>query len=191
MGAPVLAGEVGLEDLQRSPPAPSCHTGPLLYLGLLPEQAPAALHLSSCPAWALLDSSPPCWVLSVAGSAPDGVLCVSCSSPSPEQPFQPSCPDKNKVHFSPTGSAFCPVSLVKPLFPNVGFLFRGFPAPGSPGTGTFPSCQPPAPSPFLGARQEAVVDSLGEGPKPPSLGYEPWTRGQPEDTVVFHSSLVV
>ncbi|KFV67095.1 Protein FAM117A, partial [Dryobates pubescens] len=65
-------------------------------------------------------------------------------SPSPEQPFQPSCPDKNKVHFNPTGSAFCPVSLVKPLFPNVGFLFRGFPASASPGMGTFPSCQPPA-----------------------------------------------
>ncbi|XP_029819358.1 protein FAM117A [Manacus vitellinus] len=48
-----------------------------------------------------------------------------CSSPS--QPFQPSCPDKNKVHFTPSGSAFCPVRLVQPLFPNVGFLFRGFP----------------------------------------------------------------
>ncbi|KFW75102.1 Protein FAM117A, partial [Phalacrocorax carbo] len=66
------------------------------------------------------------------------------SSPSPDQPFRPSCPDKNKVHFNPTGSAFCPVSLVKPLFPNVGFLFRGFPASPSPGTGTFTSCQPTA-----------------------------------------------
>ncbi|KFZ53909.1 Protein FAM117A, partial [Antrostomus carolinensis] len=65
-------------------------------------------------------------------------------SPSPDQPFQPSCPDKNKVHFNPTGSAFCPVSLVKPLFPNVGFLFRGFPASSNPGTGTFTSCQPTA-----------------------------------------------
>ncbi|KFQ64894.1 Protein FAM117A, partial [Phaethon lepturus] len=64
--------------------------------------------------------------------------------PSPNQTFQPSCPDKNKVHFNPTGSAFCPVSLVKPLFPNMGFLFRGFPASSSPGTGTFTSCQPTA-----------------------------------------------
>ncbi|KFR09875.1 Protein FAM117A, partial [Opisthocomus hoazin] len=64
------------------------------------------------------------------------------SSPSPDQTFQPSCPDKNKVHFNPTGSAFCPVSLVKPLFPNVGFLFRGFPAPSGPGT--FTPCQPAA-----------------------------------------------
>ncbi|NXF85198.1 F117A protein, partial [Eubucco bourcierii] len=111
--------------------------------------------------------------------------------PSPEQPFRPSCPDKNKVHFNPTGSAFCPVSLVKPLFPNVGFLFRSFPASASPGTGTFPSCQPPAPSPFLGPRKDAVVEDLSEGSKPPSLGYEHWKRGQPEDSVVFHSSLVV
>ncbi|XP_009462944.1 PREDICTED: protein FAM117A [Nipponia nippon] len=84
------------------------------------------------------------------------------SSPSPDQPFQPSCPDKNKVHFNPTGSAFCPVSLVKPLFPNVGFLFRSFPASPSPGTGVFTSCQPAAPAPFLGVRKDAAVDSFSE-----------------------------
>ncbi|XP_040980989.1 protein FAM117A isoform X4 [Aquila chrysaetos chrysaetos] len=113
------------------------------------------------------------------------------SSPSPDQPFQPSCPDKNKVHFNPTGSAFCPVSLVKPLFPNVGLLFRGFPASSSPGTGTFTSCQPTAPSPFLGVRKDAAVDSFSEVSKSPSLNYEHWKRGQPEENVVFHSSLVV
>ncbi|XP_009890521.1 PREDICTED: LOW QUALITY PROTEIN: protein FAM117A [Charadrius vociferus] len=67
------------------------------------------------------------------------------SSPSPDQPFQPSCPDKNKVHFNPTGSAFCPVSLVKPLFPNVGFLFRGFPASSSPGTARLHPASPQPP----------------------------------------------
>ncbi|NXO56016.1 F117A protein, partial [Aramus guarauna] len=113
------------------------------------------------------------------------------SSPGPDQTFQPSCPDKNKVHFNPTGSAFCPVSLVKPLFPNMGFLFRGFPAPPSPGTGTFTSCQPPAPTPFLGVRKDAAVDGFGEVSKSPSLNYEHWKRGQPEESVVFHSSLVV
>ncbi|XP_049655372.1 protein FAM117A isoform X2 [Accipiter gentilis] len=113
------------------------------------------------------------------------------SSPSPDQPFQPSCPDKNKVHFNPTGSAFCPVSLVKPLFPNMGLLFRGFPASSSPGTGTFTSCQPTAPSPFLGVRKDAAVDSFSEVSKSPSLNYEHWKRGQPEENVVFHSSLVV
>ncbi|XP_074705444.1 protein FAM117A isoform X7 [Strix aluco] len=113
------------------------------------------------------------------------------SSPSPDQPFRPSCPDKNKVHFNPTGSAFCPVSLVKPLFPNVGFLFRGFPPPSSPGPGPFPSCQPPAPSPFLGVRKDAAVDGFSEVSKSPSLNYEHWKRGQPDESVVFHSSLVV
>nr|XP_027301321.1 protein FAM117A isoform X3 [Anas platyrhynchos] len=107
------------------------------------------------------------------------------SSPGPEHSFQPSCPDKNKVHFNPTGSAFCPVSLVKPLFPNMGFLFRGFPASSSPAAGPFPSCQPPAP--FLGVRKDAA----GDVSKSPALNYEHWKRGQPEESVVFHSSLVV
>uniref|UniRef100_A0A6G1R836 Family with sequence similarity 117 member A n=1 Tax=Hypotaenidia okinawae TaxID=2861861 RepID=A0A6G1R836_9GRUI len=111
------------------------------------------------------------------------------SSPSPDQTFQPSCPDKNKVHFNPTGSAFCPVSLVKPLFPNVGFLFRGFPASPSTGTAPFTSCQPPAP--FLGVRKDAGVESFSEMSKAPSLNYEHWKRGQPEESVVFHSSLMV
>uniref|UniRef100_A0A8B9C6L3 Family with sequence similarity 117 member A n=1 Tax=Anser brachyrhynchus TaxID=132585 RepID=A0A8B9C6L3_9AVES len=113
------------------------------------------------------------------------------SSPGPEQSFQPSCPDKNKVHFNPTGSAFCPVSLVKPLFPNVGFLFRGFPASSSPGAGPFAPCQPTAPSPFLGVRKDAAVDGFSDVSKAPALNYEHWKRGQPEESVVFHSSLVV
>lgn len=95
------------------------------------------------------------------------------------------------MHFNPTGSAFCPVSLVKPLFPNVGFLFRGFPASSSAGAGTFTSCQPTAPAPFLGVRKDAAVDGFNEASKSPSLNYEHWKRGQPEESVVFHSSLVV
>ncbi|NXC25845.1 F117A protein, partial [Campylorhamphus procurvoides] len=90
--------------------------------------------------------------------------------PSPAEPFQPSCPDKNKVHFTPSGSAFCPVRLVRPLFPGVGFLLRGFPAA---------SCPAPAPGAFL-----------GDVPKAPGRNCEPWKRGQPEEGVVFHSSLV-
>ncbi|TRY96504.1 hypothetical protein DNTS_031544 [Danionella cerebrum] len=39
---------------------------------------------------------------------------------------QPSCPDPNKVNFTPHGgSAFCPVSLLKPLLPSMDLLFRG------------------------------------------------------------------
>ncbi|XP_072311908.1 protein FAM117A-like [Eucyclogobius newberryi] len=36
-----------------------------------------------------------------------------------------SCPDPNKVNFAPHGgSAFCPVSLLKPLLPSMDLLFR-------------------------------------------------------------------
>nr|XP_025039049.1 protein FAM117A isoform X2 [Pelodiscus sinensis] len=114
------------------------------------------------------------------------------SSPSSEQNFLPSCPDKNKVHFNPTGSAFCPVSLAKPLFPNMGFLFRNFPAPPSPvAPGTCPSCQSTAPGPFLGPRKDSAVDGFSEGSKSPPLTFEHWKRSQTEETVLFHSSLVV
>ncbi|NXK98506.1 F117A protein, partial [Formicarius rufipectus] len=78
-------------------------------------------------------------------------------APVPAEPFQPSCPDRNKVHFCPSGSAFCPVRLMVPLLPRVGLLLRAFP------------------SPFL--------------PELPR-NCERWKRGQPEDTALFHSSLV-
>lgn len=49
----------------------------------------------------------------------------------------PSCPDPNKVNFTPHGgSAFCPVSLLKPLLPSMDLLFRGLsvsPVTGCPG----------------------------------------------------------
>ncbi|XP_077475888.1 protein FAM117A [Stigmatopora argus] len=51
--------------------------------------------------------------------------------------LQPSCPDLNKVNFTPHGgSAFCPVSLLKPLLPSMDLLFRGLsvsPVTGCPG----------------------------------------------------------
>uniref|UniRef100_A0A8C9XNY5 Family with sequence similarity 117 member A n=1 Tax=Sander lucioperca TaxID=283035 RepID=A0A8C9XNY5_SANLU len=55
-----------------------------------------------------------------------------------EEPLlQPSCPDPNKVNFTPHGgSAFCPVSLLKPLLPSMDLLFRGLsvsPVTGCPG----------------------------------------------------------
>ncbi|XP_041673052.1 protein FAM117A isoform X2 [Cheilinus undulatus] len=54
-----------------------------------------------------------------------------------EPPLQPSCPDPNKVNFTPHGgSAFCPVSLLKPLLPSMDLLFRGLsvsPVTGCPG----------------------------------------------------------
>ncbi|XP_059938834.1 protein FAM117A [Mesoplodon densirostris] len=100
------------------------------------------------------------------------------TSPGPDLAFLTSCPDKNKVHFNPTGSAFCPVSLMKPLFPGMGFIFRTCPSsPGSP--------LPPA-SPRPPPRKDP------EAPKASSLPFEPWQRPPPsEEPVLFQSSLVV
>ncbi|XP_058036902.1 glucocorticoid-induced transcript 1 protein [Ahaetulla prasina] len=38
-----------------------------------------------------------------------------------------SCPDKNKVNFIPTGSAFCPVKLLGPLLPSSDLTLKGCP----------------------------------------------------------------
>ncbi|XP_051572342.1 protein FAM117A-like isoform X3 [Myxocyprinus asiaticus] len=61
-------------------------------------------------------------------------------------PLQPSCPDPNKVNFTPHGgSAFCPVSLLKPLLPSMDLLFRGLsvsPVTGCSAQGSAP-CQTP------------------------------------------------
>uniref|UniRef100_A0A3Q2QGD5 Protein FAM117A-like n=1 Tax=Fundulus heteroclitus TaxID=8078 RepID=A0A3Q2QGD5_FUNHE len=43
-----------------------------------------------------------------------------------KQALASSCPDPNKVNFTPHGgSAFCPVSLLKPLLPSMDLLIRG------------------------------------------------------------------
>uniref|UniRef100_A0A8C6K9L3 Family with sequence similarity 117 member A n=1 Tax=Nothobranchius furzeri TaxID=105023 RepID=A0A8C6K9L3_NOTFU len=54
-------------------------------------------------------------------------VCEEATSACQDEPLlQPSCPDPNKVNFTPHGgSAFCPVSLLKPLLPSMDLLFRG------------------------------------------------------------------
>ncbi|XP_063326893.1 protein FAM117A isoform X2 [Pelmatolapia mariae] len=55
--------------------------------------------------------------------------------------LQSSCPDPNKVNFTPHGgSAFCPVSLLKPLLPSMDLLFRGLSV--SPVTGCSDQASP-------------------------------------------------
>nr|XP_012319462.1 protein FAM117A [Aotus nancymaae] len=100
------------------------------------------------------------------------------TSPGPDLAFLTSCPDKNKVHFNPTGSAFCPVSLMKPLFPGMGFIFRNCPSnPGSPLPPAIPR-PPPRKDP--------------EASKTSPLPFEPWQRTPPsEEPVLFQSSLIV
>uniref|UniRef100_A0A672HA13 Family with sequence similarity 117 member Aa n=1 Tax=Salarias fasciatus TaxID=181472 RepID=A0A672HA13_SALFA len=58
-------------------------------------------------------------------------VCEEAMAASQDEPLlQPSCPDPNKVNFTPHGgSAFCPVSLLKPLLPSMDLLFRGLPLP--------------------------------------------------------------
>ncbi|XP_063079485.1 protein FAM117A [Engraulis encrasicolus] len=65
---------------------------------------------------------------------------------SQEEPaLLPSCPDPNKVNFTPHGgSAFCPVSLLKPLLPSMDLLFRGLSV--SPVTGCPGQCPAPCPA---------------------------------------------
>ncbi|XP_069011704.1 protein FAM117A-like [Embiotoca jacksoni] len=85
-----------------------------------------------------------------------------------------SCPDPNKVNFTPHGgSAFCPVSLLKPLLPSMDLLFRSLavsPAGGCSNQGTG-SCQttssgsraaaaptdPPATTTVLGESSEGLA----------------------------------
>nr|XP_046163299.1 protein FAM117A isoform X2 [Oncorhynchus gorbuscha] len=71
------------------------------------------------------------------------VVCEEAMSPCQREPLlQVSCPDPNKVNFTPHGgSAFCPVSLLKPLLPSMDLLFRGLsvsPVTGCSGQGSAP-----------------------------------------------------
>uniref|UniRef100_A0A3P9AP10 Family with sequence similarity 117 member Ab n=1 Tax=Esox lucius TaxID=8010 RepID=A0A3P9AP10_ESOLU len=73
-----------------------------------------------------------------------------------------SCPDPNKVNFTPHGgSAFCPVSLLKPLLPSMDLLFRSLavsPANGCFGQGTAHH-QSPSPG-FLGPQPDSSTTAM-------------------------------
>ncbi|XP_044926164.1 protein FAM117A isoform X3 [Mustela putorius furo] len=176
-------------------PQPSGPANREEHRGTVEEQASIPHDKASSPGRpACLEDSSPSPVLAFAASPrpnhsyvfkrepPEGCERVrvfeEAVSPGPDLAFLTSCPDKNKVHFNPTGSAFCPVSLMKPLFPSMGFIFRNCPSgPGSP--------LPPA-SPRPPPRKDP------EAPKAASLPFEPWQRTPPsEEPVLFQSSLVV
>ncbi|XP_066220586.1 protein FAM117A isoform X1 [Saccopteryx leptura] len=196
---PLLLLEPG--NLSSSPsmplasPQPSGQTGREEHRGALEELASVPSDKASSPGHpAFLEDGSPSPVLAFAASPrpnhsyvfkrepPEGCERVrvfeEATSPDPDLVFLTSCPDKNKVHFNPTGSAFCPVSLMKPLFPSMGFIFRNCPSsPGSP--------LPPA-SPRLPPRKDP------EAPKASMLPFEPWQHTPPsEEPVLFQSSLVV
>ncbi|KAF7204424.1 protein FAM117A isoform X2 [Nothobranchius furzeri] len=88
-----------------------------------------------------------------------------------KQALVSSCPDPNKVNFTPHGgSAFCPVSLLKPLLPSMDLLFRsltGSPAGSCSNQGTS-SCQAAssgnqAASPDPPAASSVMGEASGEG----------------------------
>ncbi|CDQ59300.1 unnamed protein product [Oncorhynchus mykiss] len=73
-----------------------------------------------------------------------------------------SCPDPNKVNFTPHGvSAFCPVSLLKPLLPSMDLLFRSLavaPATGCSGQGADPYQAPS--TGYLGPHPDSVTTAM-------------------------------
>nr|XP_015217351.1 PREDICTED: protein FAM117A-like [Lepisosteus oculatus] len=153
-----------LLSLPPSPSSPLGDAGP--DLGPDPD-LPCGTPLSSCPSPVLqLSSSPlPNKSYSFQREPPEGCervrACEEALSPCLGQAFLLSCPDRNKVNFTPTGSAFCPVSLLKPLLPSMDFLFRSLSvspvtAACSSGGGPVP-CQPGPSVGYPGQLQDSAT----------------------------------
>uniref|UniRef100_A0A3P9M564 Family with sequence similarity 117 member Aa n=1 Tax=Oryzias latipes TaxID=8090 RepID=A0A3P9M564_ORYLA len=107
------------EPLDCEPLCPSPPTSPPLFA----LDAPPLQPCSSSPR--------PNKTYSFQREPPEGCerirVCEEAVTVGQDEPLlQPSCPDPNKVNFTPHGgSAFCPVSLLKPLLPSMDLLFRG------------------------------------------------------------------
>uniref|UniRef100_UPI00398EFE86 glucocorticoid-induced transcript 1 protein-like isoform X2 n=1 Tax=Pristiophorus japonicus TaxID=55135 RepID=UPI00398EFE86 len=109
-----------------------------------------------------------------------------------------SCPDKNKVNFNPTGSAFCPVHILKPLLPTVDLILRHLPASASstsPSTGvsssTLTSCQSTTQVSFQQPLEDSGTTDFAELSKEQPLQFDPWKLAQTEEGAFFQSSLVI
>ncbi|KAJ8364430.1 hypothetical protein SKAU_G00132610 [Synaphobranchus kaupii] len=79
--------------------------------------------------------------------------------------FLSSCPDPNKVNFtSHGGSAFCPVSLLKPLLPSMDILFRSLsvsPVTGCSGQGGAAyQPAPPGVGMYLGPLSDSATTAM-------------------------------
>ncbi|XP_072523811.1 protein FAM117A isoform X2 [Salminus brasiliensis] len=117
------------------------------------QSCPSPLLSSDADAALLLSCSPrPNKSYCFQREPPEGCervrVCEENTSLFKDRPYLSSCPDPNKVNFTPHGgSAFCPVSLLKPLLPSVDFLFRSLSvSPGSCWAGQGGACQPPSPA---------------------------------------------
>ncbi|XP_078080015.1 glucocorticoid-induced transcript 1 protein-like isoform X4 [Mustelus asterias] len=109
-----------------------------------------------------------------------------------------SCPDKNKVNFNPTGSAFCPVHILKPLLPTVDLILRHLPTSASstsPSTGVSPStltsCQSTTQVSFQQPSEDSGTTDFTELAKEQPLQFDPWKLAQAEEGAFFQSSLVI
>ncbi|XP_041029283.1 glucocorticoid-induced transcript 1 protein-like isoform X3 [Carcharodon carcharias] len=109
-----------------------------------------------------------------------------------------SCPDKNKVNFNPTGSAFCPVHILKPLLPTVDLILRHLPTSASstsPSTGVSPStltsCQTTTQVSFQQPSEDSGTTDFTELSKEQPLQFDPWKLAQAEEGAFFQSSLVI
>ncbi|XP_007899733.2 protein FAM117A [Callorhinchus milii] len=108
-----------------------------------------------------------------------------------------SCPDKNKVNFNPTGSAFCPVHILKPLFPTVDLILRHLPASGSSATpigspaSTLTSCQSTTQISFQQPLEDSGSTTFLDLSKEQPLQFDHWKRPPSEESAFFQSSLVI
>ncbi|KAG9333439.1 hypothetical protein JZ751_011599 [Albula glossodonta] len=138
---------------------PDCRT---LCLSPSPSPSPSSLLMSSSPR--------PNKTYTFQREPPEGCervrVCEEALSSCQGQPVpHPSCPDPNKVNFTPHGgSAFCPVSLLKPLLPSMDILFRSLsvsPVTGRSGQGGGP-CQPAGPGVggYLGPLQDSATTAM-------------------------------
>ncbi|KAJ8389974.1 hypothetical protein AAFF_G00112590 [Aldrovandia affinis] len=159
----------------QSDPSPAPLDPTLLSPPLSPcSMEDAVADLPDCrtlclsPSPLLMSSSPrPNKTYTFQREPPEGCervrVCEEALSPCKGQPVpRPSCPDPNKVNFtSHGGSAFCPVSLLKPLLPSMDILFRSLsvsPVTGRSGQSGVP-CQP-AVSGFLGPLPDSATTAM-------------------------------
>ena len=125
-----------------------------------------------------------------------GLMSTLLSFCSPRSQSKPtlisSCPDPNKVNFTPHGgSAFCPVSLLKPLLPSMDLLFRSLaisPAGSCSNQGTI-SCQAgSSDNPSAASDPPAAPAALGESS---GQGLAFWSMLQIDFWSLYHANLWV
>ncbi|XP_028267822.1 protein FAM117A [Parambassis ranga] len=112
-------------------PCPMGEPEPVDYESLCPSPSTSLPSFALDPPLLQPCSSSPCPNKTFQREPPEGCervrACEEAMSACQYEPLlQLSCPDPNKVNFTPHGgSAFCPVSLLKPLLPSMDLLFRG------------------------------------------------------------------